>query len=93
MTTQFKLSLGVMMGGILILVVGLTMADMIIDQIIKAAVELAEPTYSNVDHGSASSINGLLVVIYYIAMIALSFGMIGGGGYGGYKQLRGGGMM
>ena len=90
MTAKFKIALAVMMGGILVLVVGLTFGDMIIDQIIKAAVKLSQPTYSNVDHSSASSINGLIVVIYYIAMIALSFGMIGGGGYAGYTQMKGG---
>ena len=77
------------MAGVLLLVVGLVMADMIIDQVLKAAQNLAEPTYSNVDHGSASSINGLLVTIYYVALLGLAFGMIGGGGYGTYRGIRG----
>ena len=92
MSNQFKLAMGTMVVGVLLLVVGLVMADMVVDQILKAAQSLAEPTYSNVDHDSASSINGLLVIIYYIAMITLSIGMIGGGGYGAYRQVKEGGV-
>ena len=70
-------------GGVLILVVGLILADMVLDQIGKAAGSLGEPTYSDiVDHDSAGSINSLLALLYYIVLITLGIGMIGGGGYG-----------
>ena len=76
--------------GVLILVVGLILSDLVIDQILKAAMNLGAPTYSEVDHDSANSINGLLAILYYIVLIVLAVGMIGGGGYGAYRTARGG---
>lgn len=76
--------------GVLILVVGLILSDLVIDQILKAATNLGAETYSDVDHDSANSINGLLAILYYIVLIVLAVGMIGGGGYGAYRSARGG---
>ena len=84
--------IGVMLFGVLTLVVGLLMADMLIDQVAKSAGLLSEPTYSDVDHSSARSMNGLLVMLYYVFLIILSLGMVGAGGYSAYKTYGRGGM-
>ena len=76
--------------GVLVLVVGLILSDLVIDQVGKAAASLGEPTYSDVEHDSAGSINALLVILYYIVLISLAVGMIGGGAVGAYRSTRGG---
>ena len=87
---NIQLAMGAIMLGVLVLVVGLIMSDMLINQVGKVAAKLGAPTYSSVDHGSASSINSLLVILYYIVLITLALGLIGGGGAGAYRSVRGG---
>ena len=74
--------------GVLVLVVGLILSDLIVGQVGQAAAKLGAPTGSEVDHSSAQSINGLLVILYYIVLIVLALGMIGGGGLATYRSVR-----
>ena len=87
---NIQVAMGSIIFGVLVLVVGLILSDLILDQVGKASGSLGEDTYSDVDHDSAGSINGLLVLLYYIVLIVLALGMIGGGGYSAYKGARGG---
>ena len=87
---NIQMSMAAVIFGVLVLVVGLILSDLIIGQVGKAAASLGAPTYSDVDHDSATSINGLLVILYYIVLITLALGMVGGGGYGAYRSVRGG---
>ena len=71
--------------GVLVLVVGLILSDLVLSQVGEASAKLSADTGSNVDHSSAQSINSLLPILYYIGLITLALGMIGAGGYSTYK--------
>ena len=71
--------------GVLVLVVGLILSDLVLSQVGEASAKLSEDTGSDVDHSSAQSINSLLPILYYIGLITLALGMIGAGGYATYR--------
>ena len=77
-----------LISGIIIFVIGLILADIIISSVGEAAGILGEPTNSDVDHGAASSLNGLIPLVYYVGLAGLSLSISYTGGKGLYDRVR-----